>query len=148
MSNEDFFQKIARLMQERNNPADLKPSIIGKVVKLDPLTIQIEDGKVLLVENEELEISEWFRFRCNIDKTGALSSDIPSFLNSAKNIQEVHSQGGAACNMSKAINYLCNAVNAITNELLSLKCTLQLDDYVSIASLEELNKYILTDKVI
>ncbi len=65
-------------LQKRNNPTDLKANIIGKVVQLEPVIVSISDGLVLLKENDHLEVSEWFRFRCNIDKESALSSDVPT----------------------------------------------------------------------
>lgn len=57
---DDFFKRMGNLLKERENPTDLKSAIIGKVVKLNPIIVQIEDGLALLEENEELEISEWF----------------------------------------------------------------------------------------
>ncbi len=101
MSTEDFFKRLANLLNERTNPTDLKASMIGKVVKLSPITIQIDNGNALLVENDELEISEWFRFRCNIDKNKALSSDVPTNLEQAKAVTEVHSYGGTPCQMQE-----------------------------------------------
>ena len=56
----DFFKTE---LNKRNNPTDLKPSIIGKIVVLNPLTVQITEERVLLVEGENLEISEWFKCR-------------------------------------------------------------------------------------
>lgn len=149
MSNKDsFITLIANELRKRNNPSDLKSSIIGKVVNLNPIIVSITDGYILLRENEELEISEWFRFRCNIDKESALSSDVPDALKSAKNVKETHSQGGAACGMPSAIEYLATAINKINTELLALKCNLAIGDYVTVASLEETDKYVLLDKVI
>ena len=149
MSNrsEDFFKRLGNLLKERNNPTDLKASIIGKVVQLEPIIDQIEDGLPLLEEDEELEISEWFRFRCNIDKNSELSGTVPNLLQSAKQIQEVHSNGGAACNMSTAVQYLANAIETVSSCLLNLKCDLKQGDFVIVSSLEETNKYILIDKV-
>ena len=60
-------------LKKRTNPTDLKPCIIGKIVLLQPLTVQISEGNILLEEGDELEMSEWFCFRCNIDATGTLS---------------------------------------------------------------------------
>ena len=130
------------------NPTDLKPSIIGKVVQLSPVIVSISEGKILLEENNELFISEWFRFRCNIDKTEALSSGVPSDLSSARGITETHSYGGASCNMPSAIDYVAQAIEKVTSELLALKCDLKLGDYVVLGSLEQLDKYILIDKVL
>lgn len=148
MSTEDFFKRLANLLNERTNPTDLKASMIGKVVKLSPITIQIDNGNALLVENDELEISEWFRFRCNIDKDKALSSDVPTNLEQAKAITEVHSYGGTPCQMPNAITFLATAIEKITGEILALKCDFKVGDFVLVASLEEENKYILVDKVI
>lgn len=135
-------------LEKRNNPIDLKAHIIGKVVQLEPIIVSISDGHVLLKENDHLEISEWFRFRYNIDKTSALSNDVPSAIKNAKNVTETHSQGGSPCSMPNAIEYLATAISKINTELLALKCNLALGDYVTVASLEETDKYVLLDKVI
>lgn len=162
MSNEDFFKRLQKEFKSRNNPSDLKPVIIGKVVQLNPIIVQIAEGKILLKENEELEISEWFRFRCDIDKTGALSqivvsdrNDSKSFSDSATGVSEIHSFNGAPCTMPDAVSYLADSITSlsdavlqINNELLALKCRLQLNDFISVASLEETDKYILLDKVL
>ena len=133
---------------KRNNPTDLKSAILGKVEQINPIIVSILDGNVQLKENDHLEISEWFRFRCNIDKESTLTTDVPSALKNAQNVKETHSQGGATCGMPRAIEYLATAINKINTELLALKCNLALGDYVSVASLEETDKYILLDKVL
>ncbi len=69
----DIVDVLKEKLKERNNPVDLKSIIIGKVVQLEPVIVSVYEGKVLLEENEELFISEWFRFRCNIDKTQRLT---------------------------------------------------------------------------
>lgn len=130
------------------NPTDLKPSIIGKVVQLSPVIVSINEGKILLEENEELFISEWFRFRCNIDKTSKLSGGVPSDLSSARGVSETHSYSGASCNMPSAIDYVAKAIEKVTSELLALKCDLKTGDLVVLGSLEQLDKYILLDKVL
>ena len=130
------------------NPTDLKPSIIGKVVQLSPVIVSINEGKILLEENEELFISEWFRFRCNIDKTSKLSGGVPSDLSSARGVSETHSYSGASCNMPSAIDYVAKAIEKVTAELLALKCDLKTGDLVVLGSLEQLDKYILLDKVL
>lgn len=135
-------------LQKRNNPTDLKANIIGKVVQLEPIIVSISDGHVLLKENDHLEISEWFRFRCKIDKESALSSDVPTALENAQNVTETHSYGGAVCGMPNAIGYLATAISKINTELLALKCNLALGDHVTVASLEETDKYVLLDKII
>jgi len=63
-------------LKGRDNPVDLKPVYIGKIVNLSPIKVSIFDGKVILTEDDDLYISEQFRLRCNIDKTSALSSDV------------------------------------------------------------------------
>lgn len=111
MSNKDsFITLIANELRKRNNPSDLKSSIIGKVVNLNPIIVSITDGYILLRENEELEISEWFRFRSNIDKESSLSSDVPTALQNAQNVTETHSYGGATCGMPRAIEYLASEI--------------------------------------
>lgn len=150
MDNEskDIVEVLKKKLNERNNPVDLKSVIIGKVVKLEPLTVSIYEDKVYLTENDELYISEWFRFRCNIDKTKRLTDDVPNELTSAQSVTETHSFTGSPCGMPNAINYLVNAINCINAELLALKCDLKTGDLVSIGSLEQLDRYILLDKVL
>lgn len=148
MLNESFPEILSKELNKRNNPCDLKSIIIGKVAQISPIIVQIEDGKILLSEGGELEISEWFRFRCSIDSEGGLSSNVPEALKNAKSITETHSQGGAQCQMKDAISYLAEAINTINTELLALKCNLKKGDYVSIGSLEEDDKYILLDKIL
>lgn len=149
MSKPDFVKDLANALKERNNPTDLKSCLIGTVKQIEPiLIVSCEDGNYLLTENDELYISEWFRFRCNIDKTTALSASVPENLESAKGVEETHSQSGSPCSMPDAIAYLAEAINSINSELLALKCNLAIDDYVLIASLEQENKYILIDKVL
>ena len=50
--------------------------------------------------------------------------------------------------MPSAIGYLATAISKINTELLALKCNLAIGDYVTVASLEETDKYVLLDKVI
>ena len=145
---ETFGELISKELNKRNNPSDMKSGIIGKVVQVKPVIVSIDNGKVLLKENNELEISEWFRFRCNIDKEGKLSSDVPSDTDSAEAVSESHSFTGTACAMPNAISYLANAILGVRDELLALKCELNKGDYVSVSSLEENGKYILLDKVL
>ena len=148
MPNETFAEIISKEFKKRDNPVNLKPTIIGKVVQISPIIVQIKNGKILLTENEELEISEWFRFRCDIDTGGALSSNVPNNLENAKNVTEIHSESGANCQMPDAIASLASAILGVRDELLALKCNLKQGDYASIASLDETNKYILLDKVL
>ena len=133
---------------ERNNPLDMTEIVIGKVEQLSPIIVSINETKTLLEENEELFISEWFRFRCDIDKTSKLSGGVPSDLSSARGVTETHSYGGASCNMPSAIDYVAKAIEKVTSELLALKCDLKKGDLVVLGSLEQLDKYILIDKVL
>ncbi len=145
---ENIVDVLKNSIKKCQNPTDLKPSIIGKVVQLSPVIVSISEDKILLEENNELFISEWFRFRCDIDKTSALSSDVPSDLSSARGISETHSYGGAGCGMPSAIDYVAKAIESVTSELLALKCDLKVGDFVVLGSLEQLDKYILIDKVL
>lgn len=145
---ETIIDVLQNEFSKRNNPKDLKPAIIGKVVELQPLTVQISDGNILLIEGEELEIAEWFRFRCNIDSTGVLSETVPSDTNNAESISETHSYTGSQCQMPGAISSLASAILGVRDELLKLKCVLEIGNYVIINSLEETNRYILIDKVL
>lgn len=145
---ESFGSLFAKEFGKRNNPTDMKSGIIGKVVQVEPVIVSIDNGKVLLKENNELEISEWFRFRCNIDKEGKLSSDVPSDTDNAEAVSETHSYTGSACAMPNAISYLASAILGVRDELLALKCELNKGDYVSVSSLEENGKYVLLDKVL
>lgn len=80
----DLTSVLKRHIRLCKNPTDLKAINIGTVVKLEPLTVSLYEGKVLLREDNELYISEWFRFRCNIDKEKTLSQTVPSKLAGAK----------------------------------------------------------------
>ncbi|OLA94800.1 MAG: hypothetical protein BHW64_01965 [Candidatus Melainabacteria bacterium LEY3_CP_29_8] len=144
----DITEVLKFALKSRNNPKDLKAVHVAKVVLLSPLTVSIHEGKTLLEENVELFISEWFRVRCNIDSTGALSSGVLEDLNNAKSIVETHSNGGAACQMPNAISYLSSAIQKINNEFLALKCILNIGDLVLIGSCEQADKYILLDKLL
>ena len=150
MSNDkrDLVSVMKRHLKQCQNPADLKPVIVGKVEKLDPIIVSTHEGKALWVEHEELFISEWFKFRCNIDKTKSLSESVPSELSSAKQINEVHSYTGTGCQMPDSITHLASAINYIDGELLSLKCELKVGDLVILGSLEQTDRYILLDKVL
>lgn len=164
MENKYDLAKILKSeLKQRNNPTDLKAINIGIIEQLSPVIVSISEKKVLLEENDELIISEWFRFRCNIDKTTKLSSGVPTDLlasstdcTSATGVTETHSYTpNLPCNMPSAIAFLANAItntnNAITkidNEILALKCELKKGDLVIVGSLEQTDKYILLDKVL
>lgn len=144
----DFIKDLAKSLKDRDNPTDLKPSLIGIVKQLEPVIVATDEGAILLTENDNLLISEWFRFRCNIDKTSALSSDVPSSVENAKAVSETHSYTGTACVMPNAISFLADAITSINTELLALKCDLKLGDKVVLSSLEQTDTYILIDKVL
>lgn len=148
MQNTNLAKVLKGALKERNNPVDYKAIHLAKVVKLEPLIVSIYEDKILLEENVELYISEWFRFRCDIDKTSALSSTVPAKLDSAKGVTETHSYTGSACAMPDAITYLADAISGVNSELLALKCDLKLGDYVAVGSLEQTDRYILLDKVL
>ena len=152
MENEekkDFFKSLAGALKERDNPKDLKSGIIARVEQVAPLVIvSYADGRIMLTENDELLISEFFRLRCNIDATGVLSATVPENTDNAEAITETHSYTGSPCNMPDAISYLAGAIIGIRNELLALKCDLKIGDNVVLASLEQKDKYILIDKVL
>lgn len=148
MAKPDLVQILAKALKERDNPTDLKASVIGVVKQLSPLIVSINDGAILLTEDDNLLVSEWFRFRCNIDQTGALSSDVPSSLESAKGVEETHSYTGSPCTMPDAISFLADAITSINTELLALKCNLELGDKVLLSSLEQTDMYIVIDKVL
>lgn len=135
MSNnkENAIDIIATSFKQCRNPDDLKSSIIGKVVKLDPIIVSVSNGYVLLKENDDLEISEWFRFRCNIDNDKKVTK--------TKTVIETHSYTKTECLLPESIKTLANAI-------LALKCNLAVGDYVTVASLEESGKYVLLDKVV
>ena len=158
----DFFKVLAGELKDRNNPVDLKSGIIAKVEQLSPLIVSYSDGKIMLTEGEELIISEFFRFRCDIDKTNRLSNDVVNLVassnsdcSSAESVTETHSYTGASCNMPTAIASLSSAIqstnNAIIhnkNELLALKCVLEVGDLVLLASLEQKDRFVLIDKIL
>ncbi len=100
----DLISVMKRHLKQCQNPTDLKPAIIGKVEKLNPIIVSTNEGKALWEENEELFISEWFRFRCNIDKDKTLSQTVPSNIESAKAVTETHSFTAAPCIMPNAIS--------------------------------------------
>lgn len=92
---ENLINILKNELKSRNNPMDLKPVYIGKVVNLSPVQVSIFDDKIILTEDDDLLISEQFRLRCKIDETTALSSDVPNLLNAAKQVTETHSNGGS-----------------------------------------------------
>lgn len=141
---ETIFDVLKNELQKRNNPTDLKANIIGKVVQLEPIIVSISDGHVLLKENDHLEISEWFRFRCNIDKTKSFTNSVSTAVDGANSL----TCGGEGCNIGTSVSNIITALQDVSNALNALKCNLALGDYVTVASLEETDKYVLLDKVL
>lgn len=162
MNKNNFIVDLAKNLKARDNPVDLKASIVGVVRQVSPVVVSIAEDIILLREGSTLFISEWFRFRCNIDKTKALSSLVfGDRENSASNnananqVEETHSSTGSPCSMPNAISllatsidFLSDAILQINTELLQLKCELKVGDYVLIASLEQENRYVLLDKIL
>ena len=54
----------------------------------------------------------------------------------------------AISHIYNAISNLKGAINSINDELIALKCNLNIGDEVVIVSLEEKNKFVLIDKVL
>lgn len=145
----DFFKVLSGELKKRNNPVDLKSGIIAQVEQISPkLIVSYSEAKIFLTEDEELLISEWFRFRCNINKTSVLSGDVKTDTDNAKAVTETHSYTGASCQMPNAISYLASAILHVRDELLTLKCDLKVGDFVLLASLEQKDKFVLIDKIL
>ncbi len=110
--DKNFFKYLAKEIKSRDNPTDLKEVAIGFVASLEPVTVTTDGGAFTFTENNNLFISEQFRLRCNIDKTTALSSDVPNLLSEAKQVTETHSYSGSPCNMPQAVTklarYMCS----------------------------------------
>ena len=150
MSNDkDFFKYLAKEIKNRDNPKDLKENVLGFVSALSPVSVTTNGGAFTFTEGDDLFISEQFRLRCNIDKTTALSSDVPDLLDGAKQITETHSYTGTPCQMPSAIDKLAQAIDKVKTEVLNLKCDLKVGDKVVLAPLEDMHgSYILIDKVL
>lgn len=145
----DFAKMLAKELKDRNNPIDFKEGIFAIVKQVEPVVLSCEDGQIQLIENDNLFISEWFRFRCNINKTTALSAGVPEDLESAQGVTETHSYTpNNPCNMPNAISYLASAITKINTEFLQLKCDLKIGDKVVVLPLDIDSKYILLDKIL
>lgn len=146
--DKNFFKYLAKEIKNRDNPPDLKEVVIGFIANLEPVTVTTDGGAFTFIENNNLFISEQFRLRCNIDKTSALSSDVPNLLDQAKLVTETHSTSGSPCNMPQAIEKLANAIDKVKTEVLQLKCDLKIGDKVILAPLQDMHgAYVLIDKV-
>lgn len=147
--DKNFFKFLAKEIKNRDNPTDLKQNVIGFVKNLEPLTIATDGDSFIFIEGEDLFILEQFRLRCDMDKTTALSSDVPDLLNGARQVTETHSYGGSPCNMPQTIEKLAQAIEKVNTELLQLKCDLKVGDKVILAPLQDMHgSYVLIDKVI
>lgn len=161
--NINIIKVLKNSLAERNNPTDYKAIHIAKVIALEPIKVSIYEGAVQLTENEELFISEQFRFRCNIDKTKEITTNFDNDLvlsttdcTSAEGVTEKHSYTpNLPCEMPSAIAFLSsaitnihNAIKRVRNELLALKCELKIGDLVAVGSLEQTDRFILIDKVL
>lgn len=146
MSCNSFFD-LAKEFKKRNNTNDLKEGKAGTVINLEPLTVALQNGAITLTDGDDLILTEAFKLRCNIDKTGVLSSTVPSNTDSAESVTETHSYTGSACSMPNAISSLAAAILGVRDELLNLKCTLSLDDLVLLLPAENNGVYYLVDKI-
>ena len=137
---------IAKEFKKRDNPLDFKSSE-AIVINLTPLVLSVLGGGVKLTQDENLIFSEWFQLRWDIDKTFALSADVPSLLSQAKGISETHSYTGAPCSMPNAISLLANAITKVSDELLALKLDLKVNDKVIVVPSSREDKFFLMDKI-
>lgn len=143
----EAFTQLAKEFKKRDNPSSLKEGVTGTVLSTAPLCVSLADGAITLKEGERLIVCEWFKFRCDIDKTGVLSNTVPSNTNNAESITESHSYGGASCNMPSAVSALAEAILGVRDELLNLKCDLKAGDLVALLPTENNGYYFLIDKI-
>ena len=140
--------KFAIEYKKRNNPSSYKELTVATVQCVEPLQLTVANSQIQLSEAlGNLYIPEWFDFRCNIDATGLLSSTVPSETDSAQAITETHSYTGTPCQMPDAIVHVSNAILAVRDELLALKCILQVGDKLIVAPLESDSEYVIVDKL-
>lgn len=145
----DYSTLLSNEFKKRNNPTDFKEGIFATVTQIEPVVLACENAQIQLTEGDNLYISEWFRLRCNIDKTTALSEGVPSDLEAGKAVTETHSYTpNNPCNMPSAIADLANAITKINTEILQLKCDLKIGDKVVVLPLDIDSKYILIDKIL
>lgn len=148
MSLDKLALKLAKEYKKRNNPSSYKELTIATVEQVSPLILTVANAQIRLSEElGNLFIPEWFVFRCNIDSTGMLSSSVPSDLDLATGITEIHSQSGADCQIPNAIAYLASAISGVNDELLALKCELKIGDKLIVAPLESDSEYVIVDKL-
>jgi hypothetical protein len=148
MSVDKLGLQLAKALKERNNPSSYKEITIATVQTVEPLQLSVANAQIMLSEElGNLYIPEWFLFRCNIDKTGVLSGNVPSDTDNAEAVSETHSYTGSACQMPTAISDLASAILGVRNELLALKCTLKVGDKLLVAPLESDSDYVIIDKL-
>ena len=139
---------FAQEFKKRNNPTSYNELTIATVKTVAPLELTIANSQIQLSEAlGNLYIPEWFKFRCDIDKTGVLSSSVPSDTDNAEALSETHSYTGAQCQMPNAIAYLASAILGVRDELLALKCNLAVGDKLIVAPLESDSDYVIVDKL-
>lgn len=147
-SSDKLALTLAKKFKGCQNPSSYKELTIATVQKLEPLELALSNSQIILSqENKNLHIPEWFDFRCNIDATSVLSASVPSDTDSAKGVKEVHSYTGADCVMPDAIAYLASAILGVRDELLKLRCILQIGDKVIVSPLKADSEYVIIDKL-
>jgi len=131
---------------------------------LDPVQVHIEDGQITLTDGDQLVIPEWFQKRWDIDKTFALSAQIPENLaqeqascltaetalsayisSEPPDIALATVTLDSITSISQAISDVSDGITALKTELLNLKLDLQINDMVIL--LPGATKYYLIDKV-
>lgn len=149
MAENSWDIEFAKKFKERDNPPDLKEGLIGVVVSLSPLTVSIENGQVILTQNDQLIISEWFQKRWDIDKTMALSVDVLSLLGATSSsiATAIHSYTGTSCSVIGVVDKLNQAITKINAELFALKLDLKLKDKIILLPSDVADKYFVIDKV-
>ncbi len=140
--------KFATEYKKRNNPSSYKELTVATVQCVEPLQLTVVNSQIQLSEAlGNLCVPEWFDFRCNIDATGLLSESVQSDTEEAVSITETHSYTGTPCQMPDAIAYVSSAILAVRDELLALKCILQVGDKLIVAPLESDSEYVIVDKL-
>ena len=171
-----WHHSFAKEFKKRNNTNDFKPCI-AVVVGLAPLKLSVLGGEVMLTEADNLIITEWFKKRCDIDKTFALSVDVPAKLAEAQteslaycelaqsgltayiNIQPppidvplatvvLASVGEISQAISQVLSKVSSSITDLKTEILNLKLTLAIGDYVLVIPSAESDKFFLVDKVL
>ena len=167
--------EVAKEFKKRDNPKEWKPQE-AIVISLSPIKLKVLDGKVILAENKNLIIPEWFKKRWNIDQTFALSQYIPQLIQNITDLSNdfidiidpenenqgvLHSYPPAVEPderhnvevrqgfqlLSQVFERICDAIEINKTEILQLKLDLQIDDKVLIIPSSQDDVFILIDKV-